>query len=120
MSDSVTPTDLGEVVTAGDEYVITITLSKDGVAPDVTGGTVTASIFYGDREILADVSLALTTPASGIVTLTLTEAQTAQLATPPAHRPLETRKHLADVKAVVSGVTTHYGPFKMLVRRALT
>ena len=44
MVTKVDPVDLGEIVTAGDDYNLTITLTKDGAVYDVTDATITASI----------------------------------------------------------------------------
>lgn len=66
----------------GFDYEQELTITEDGVAVDVTGCTVTFHLYAPGATTVAispAPTLALTTPASGVVTLTLTDTQTATL-----------------------------------------
>lgn len=65
----------------GDTYVRPLTITDtDGNVIDLTGATVTFHLRApGATSTALSVALALTTPASGLATLTLTAAQTAAL-----------------------------------------
>ena len=120
---TITPTALGETIVAGNDYAFTITLTKDGSTYNVTSATVTCSIKEegGSSDLIADHAVTLTTPASGIVTLTLLDTETILLAQPDATDSLRSITHLADIKVVESGgAIVHCGPFSFPVRRAIT
>ena len=123
MVTKVTPVDLGEIITAGNDYNFTLTLTKDGAVFDVTGSTITCSIreVGGTTDLIADHAVQLSTPASGIVNLILLDTETAVLTVPSAAGHLQTVQHIADVKVVESGgAIIHCGPFTFDVRRAIT
>lgn len=66
----------------GDDFSRTLTITEDGAAVDITGCTLTFHLRApGATTDAIDPAptLALTTPASGLATLTLTDAQTATL-----------------------------------------
>ena len=107
----------GEPLTAGNDWVFTITLQRNTVAVDVTGGTVTTSLWRWSpgppTEEIADHAVTLTTPGSGIVTLTITDTENANL---------KEGTYRGDVKVVYSGGTVeHFGEYyELKVRRPLT
>ncbi len=110
-------------ITQGDDYAVVATIQKDGATYDITGATVTCSIH--DRRhpatgIINDHAVTITTAASGIVTLTLTDTETATLRA-PHERSREARMHVADFKVVESGgAIIHSEPVLIPVRRAVT
>ena len=96
---------LSDEYTIGDDWVFTLTLTRGGSAVNVTGATVTTSIWRmaDDTEVLPDQSVALTTAASGIVTLTLADTVT---------EGLKEGTYKGDVKVVYSDLTEeHFGPY---------
>ena len=104
----------GEEMVAGNDWVFTLTITRDAVAVDITGATVTASLWQvnPDKEIIADHAVALTTAASGIVTLTVTDTESAAA---PAG------KYRGDLKIVYSGgVVENTQEFAFTVRRPRT
>lgn len=118
----VTVVEINQTVVAGDDVDIVGTITSNGATLDVTGYTITASI-VDERDhanrLQTGHAVTITTAASGIVTLTLTAAQTATLHTDP----LMDRAvfHLADFKAVAGGgaiVRTDLWRFN--VRRGVT
>jgi len=117
---------LGETIVAGNDYAIVMTLTKDGATYDLSVGgeaTVTCSIREdgGAIDNIADHSVAVTTAASGIVTLTLLDTETAKLAVPNDRNTNSTKLHVGDVKVVESGGNIlHCGPFSFHVRKAIT
>ena len=106
---------------SGDDWVMTVTLTRDSSAVDVTGATITCSVwrYPPDKKIeaLADHAVAITTAASGIVTLTITDTESATLGE---------GNYKLDFKVVYSDTTVeHFGgsdgePFQFKVRKALT
>lgn len=123
MTTKVTPVKASNLVVAGDDYAYVLTLTKGGATYDVTGATVTCSIRErgSSSDIVADHAITLTTPASGIVTLTLTDGETATLSQSPDGDHLTAVEHVADVKVVESGGTVvRCGPFTFNVRRPIT
>ena len=123
MVTKVDPVDLGEIVTAGDDYNLEITLTKDGAVYDVTDAVITASIraVGGTVDLIADHTVIMTTPIDGIINLILTDIETLLLDQPSASGHLQTIQHISDVKVVESGGgVLHCGPFTFDVRRALT
>ncbi len=121
-----TPTKLGETIVAGNDYAITVTLTKDGATYDLSvGGTavVTCSIRAegATKDAIAEHDVTVTTAASGIVTLTLLDTETADLEVPSKKDTLETKLHIGDFKVVENGGDVlHCGPFSFPVRRAIT
>ena len=116
-------TALGEIVVAGNDYVIVATLTKDGATWNITGATVTCSIrpVGQSANVATDHAVVLTTAASGIVTLTLTDTETALFQVPAAQFPHQTVEHVGDFKVVESGGNVvHSGLFSFQVRRAVT
>ncbi len=119
----VTPTELGEIIVGGDTYTFTVTLTKDGSTYDLTGFTVTCSIRPANsrENVITDHAVTLTTPSSGIVTLTLTSTETAKLAGPVKRDTTKVVVNLGDFKVDEgSSVITHCGPFSFEVRGAIT
>lgn len=74
-------TTAGLIIKVGDDYSKTLTVSDDdGVAINITGATLTLHLRApGATTDALTATLALTTPLSGIATLTLTDTQTATL-----------------------------------------
>lgn len=119
----VTVTDITQPVVAGDDWSVVGTLTANGSTLNLTSGTVTCSI-YDERDqanaLISAHAVTLTTAASGIVTLTLTDTETATL-----HFKRLTRDkpvaHLADFKFVASdGAITRTDPWRIWVRGPLT
>ena len=120
---TVTAVAVGEVLVAGNDYQLVITLTKDSATFDITGATITCSIRRDGRNdaILSNLSLVITTAVSGICTLTLTDLQTASLAVPALSHPLETITHLGDIKVVETTLNVlNSEPFTFEVRRPIT
>jgi len=99
----------GDSITQGDAVQANLTLNTDGAATDLTGDTLTCSLTHNGNEVVADHSVTLVTPASGIVRLALTNTDTASL---PAG------EIKGDIKAAT--LQRHFGPFRFTVRRAIT
>ena len=115
------------VITAGNDFAVTVTLTQNGGETyDLSvGGTavVTCSIrAEGEREDrIADHAVTVTTAASGIVTLTLLDTETIDLAVPSKKETQETKLHIGDFKVVENGGNIlNCGPFSFPVRRAIT
>lgn len=106
----------------GDDITITIQLTFDGSTRDITGATCTATIRDGEHPqttLVSDKSVTVTTPATSVVTLTLTAANTAAMRTRPDYQTAI--NHLCDIKVVESGgATSHSDTVKIPIRRALT
>jgi hypothetical protein len=105
--------------TAGNTWVMIVTLKRAGVAVDVTGATLTASAKRQDRDspTMANHAVVLTTPASGIVTLTVIPAESTLL---------DPGVWLADFKVVYADASVeHFAgndgqPFRFNVRAPVT
>jgi len=105
--------------TAGNTWVMIVTLKRAGVAVDMTGATITASAKRLDRNSPTIVGHAvdLITPASGAVRLTVTAAENAQV---------DPGLYLADFKVVYAGgAVEHFAgddgqPFRFNVRAPVT
>ena len=115
------------VITAGNDFAVTVTLTQNGGSTyDLSvGGTavVTCSIRAEGANVdaIADHVVTVTTAASGIVTLTLTDTETADLQVPSKKATDSTKLHLGDFKVVENGGNIlHCGPFSFPVRRAIT
>lgn len=105
------------VIPAGDEVALTFTLGGSG---DITGGTVTTSIRpVGAANVVADLAMSISSGPNRIVTITLTEAQTALFSTNADPRIYT--DHIGDVKLVLGTVTTHSEePYAVWARRVVT
>ena len=88
MTDHPDPVDNGDVVPNRGRLEITITLTKDSGVLDLTGKTVTATVrretaaatvVHADLE---DHAVSLTTPALGIVKLTIVDADLQKILVP--------------------------------------
>ena len=122
-SQQVTVIDIDQAVVAGDDYAVQGTITSNGTTLNLTGYTVTCSI-YDERDtanaLQSGHSVTLTTPASGIVTLTLTAAQSATLHSSPLAFD-EGVFHIADFKCVAGGgAIVHSDPWRLVVRKAIT
>ena len=107
------------VITQGQDFDYVPTLTKDGSTYNLTGHTVTASIrpLGSKDDVITDHAVVLTTPASGIVTLSITAAES-ELFEVPAKKDLEkVTLHVGEFKVAESGGKVYYtGPFSFLVR----
>ena len=119
----ITVTDISQPVVAGDDWSVTATITANGSTLNLTGATVTCSI-YDERDqstpLISAHAVTLTTAASGIVTLTLTDTESATL----HYKRLDRTKgvyHVADFKIVASDTSiTRADPWRILVRGPLT
>lgn len=104
-------------LTEGDEVVFRFRLAGTG---SISGGTVTCSIREAGQtaNLITGHAMSIVDAVNRIVTLTLTEAETGTLNGPADGR--QTTRHIGDVKMVLGGVTTHFGPFEFPVRTAIT
>jgi hypothetical protein len=114
--------EISQTVVAGNDFDIVGTITSNGATLNVTGYTITASI-VDERDhanrLQTGHAVTITTPASWIVTITLTAAESATLHTDP----LMDRSvfHLADFKAVAGGgAVVNTDPWRFPVRRAVT
>lgn len=115
--------DIEQAIVVGDNFSIVGTITSNGATLDVTGYTITCSI-YDKRDpanaLIASHAVAITTAASGIVTLTVTAAESATL----HYYPTAFERgvfHIADFKCVSgSGAITHSDPWTILCRRKAT
>lgn len=109
-------------IIAGADYEATATITKDGATYNLTGHTVTCSIVPRDHPqsvLIASHAVTLTTPASGIVTLSLSDTETDALRTDPD--PNTAVGHVADFKVAESGGAVVYSEkFTVPVQRAIT
>ena len=126
MPPSLTITDISDIVVAGNDYATVNTLTVDGATWNLTGATVTCSI-YDERDmanaLISGLSVALTTAASGIVTLTLTDngASNGTDLLHVSNDATELIPHIADFKVVEADTTvTNTDPWRLFVRKALT
>lgn len=126
MPQVVTVQQLGEVIVAGNDYIIDLTLQKDGVIEPtfLAGATLTASMGPGgddNSNILTDLPCVVTDADLGLATLTLTKANTLLLAPGKGKRASTILTHYGDIKVIESGGNeTHCGPFAFPVRGAIT
>lgn len=124
MVEKITYVEVGEILVAGSDYALEVTIKIDGVAQDVSNRTslqVTIMREGGTAELIADHELTLSpTPASGIVTITLTDTQTQGLDKPEIGAHNQTVDHVGTVKYVSStGAVSFHGPYKFPVARAV-
>ena len=111
------------VITAGTDFEIVFTLTENGETFDISNSVITSSIRQEGRSenILEDHSVAITTGASGIATMTLLDTETVLLGKPKVNEYLETIKHISDVKVVEqTNNVVNCGPYSFLVRRPIT
>lgn len=113
-----TTTRITDVVASGDEVVFTFTLKNpDGtIVGDITGATLTCSIQPAGSatNVITDHGVAVLVGASATCTLTLTEAESALMT--GGTDPRQTEDYIGDVKMILGGATTHFGPFQLPVR----
>lgn len=104
-------------LTEGDRGAFRFRLAGSG---DISGATVTASIRLAGQtaNLIAAHAVTIEDGPNRQVLLTLLESETPSLSGPADGRQLAT--HVGDVKVVLGGVTTHYGPFEFPVRTAIT
>ena len=117
----VTFKELGEILVAGNDYVFTITVTKDGATFNISGATLTASIRSSstNAKVIEDHAMTITDDANGIATLTLTDIESVLLTVPTL--PSRVVVHYVDVKVVESGGNiVNCGPFSFPVREAIT
>lgn len=111
-------TRITDVVASGDEVLFTFTLKNpDGtITGDITGAALTCSIQPAGSatNVITNHAMSVLVGAAATCTLTLTEAETV-LMTGGAD-PRQTEEYVGDVVMVLSGTTTHFGPFTLPVR----
>ena len=110
-------------VIAGDDYEVIATITSNGNVFDLTGYTVTCSV-YDERDhansLITGHAVTLTTPAVGLVTVTFLAAESVLLHPHPLS--LDTSlPHIADFKCVSGGgAIVHSDPWRVMVRRKAT
>lgn len=106
-------TRITDVVASGDEVLFTFTLSGSA---DITGAVLTCSIQSAGSptNIITDHGMSVLDGAARTCTLRLTEAETVLMA--GGADPRATEDYVGDVRCVLAGVTTTYGPFTLPVR----
>jgi len=92
----------------GDDWSIPGTISDGGTAVNLTGATLTAMMRPNtESSVLTETfTVTVTNAASGAVTLSLTDTETA-LITPGTY--------VYDIQVVIAGVTTTYGAGSRLI-----
>ena len=115
--------DVPQAVVAGDDYQFVGTITTNGSTFNLTGYTVTASV-YDERDpankLQTDHAVTLTTAASGIVTITFTAAQSATFHTNPLSYDSGVA-HIADFRCVSgSAAVVHSDPWRLFVRGKIT
>ena len=115
--------DLEQAIVVGDNFDIVGTITSNGATLNLTGYTVTCSI-YDKRDpanaLISGHAVAITTAASGIVTLTVTAAESATLHYYPTDFASAV-VHIADFKCVAGGgAIVHSDPWTFLCRRKAT
>ena len=116
-------TDVNAPIVVGDNWSNVGTITSNGATLDISGYTITCSI-HDERDLanplISAHAVAITTAASGIVTLTITAAESATLHANPL-TPSDGVWHIADFKAVSGGgAIVHTDPWRILVRRKVT
>ncbi len=121
---ALTITSLSKVIVAGDDYIIVFTLTKDGNTYDITGSTITCSLYPVIRvhSPMNDHAVVITTAVSGIATMTLLDTETlALLVTDSDPSPIQVYEFIGDVKVVEpTGDVVHSNPFSVEVRYPAT
>lgn len=110
-------------VKAGDNLAVSIQLTFGGATKDITGATsITATIRDAEHpqtSLLTSATVTNTTPATSLVTLTLTPAQEASIRTLPDYTTA--LNHICDVRVVeASGAITRADVFTMPFTRPIT
>lgn len=107
-----------DVMTASNDVTFTFTLEGSG---SISGGTVTASISEQSSPNLLISAHAMTITDAGnrVCTLVLTASESADLRV-NHERPTDPVWHEGDLKLVLGGSTTNFGPFRFKVRKAVT
>ncbi len=106
------PANLDLTITRGDTEIIVYTITSDGTTPiDITGRTYASKIRYSyDAVTSYAFNSALTSPLTGVVTLTLPAATSATLTIGVAYWDLEeTVTATGVVSTLVSGTCTVLG-----------
>lgn len=114
--------EITQAVVQGDDYSVIATITTNGAVFNLTGYTVTCSI-YDERDqankLITNHAVTLTTPASGIVTLTLLAAESALLHA--SQYKTKTVPHVADFLCVsAGGAIVHSDPWRIHVRAKAT
>lgn len=107
------------VVVQGQDFDYTPTLTKDGGTYNLTNHVVTASVrpLGSKTDSFTDHSVTLTTPSSGIVTLTVLDTESAKFEVPNKRDVQKTITHVGEFKVVESGGLVYFtGPFSFEVR----
>ena len=122
MPGTITVVEVPQAVVVGDDYAFTGTITTNGATFDLSNYTVTASC-YDERDpankLITDHAVTLTTAASGIVTLTLTAAQSGELHA--YNDPNKGVPHIFDFKCVSAGnAIVHSDPWRISARKAIT
>src|SRR3989304_492307 len=104
-------------MTEGDQSMFRFYLAGSG---SLAGATITASIRKAGQtaNLITGPPVTIENAANRAVSLELAETESATLDGPADGR--QTAVHIGDVKVVLGGVTTHYGPFEFPVRTAIT
>ena len=109
-------------VVQGQDFDYAPTLTKDGSTYDLTGHVVTASVrpLGSKTDSFTNHAVALTTPASGIVTLSVLDTESSKFEVPPKKDLQKTITHVGEFKVVESGGLVYFtGPFSFEVRAAI-
>lgn len=114
--------EIAQAVVQGDDYAVIATITTNGAVFNLTGYTVTCSI-YDERDqvnkLISDHAVVLTTAASGIVTVTLLAAESALLHV--SQYKLKGVHHIMDFKCVApGGAIVRSDPVRLEVRAAGT
>lgn len=106
----------------GNDVAFTIQLTFDGSTRNISGATCTATIRDGEHpqtKLITDHAVTITTAATSVVTLTLTDTEAAALRTRPDYKTAI--NHICDIKVVESGgAVSNADTFMIPTRRALT
>lgn len=115
--------EITQAVVAGDDYAVIATITSNGAVFDLTGYTVTCSV-YDERDhanaLISGHAVTITTAATGVVTVTFLAAESALLHTNPLS--LDTSlPHIADFRCLSGGgAIVHSDPWRIQVRRKAT
>ena len=110
------------VVVQGQDFDYAPTLTKDGGTYDLTNHAVTASVrpLGSKTDSSTDHAVTLTTPSSGIVTLSVLAAESALFEVPFKKDLQKTILHVGEFKVVEQGGLVYFtGPFSFPVRAAI-
>ena len=117
--------DLLDVVTIGDDFVFTVTITKNGATYDITGATLTMEIkeqgTSSDITPLVTKAGVITDATNGVATFTLTDTDTGGLSSPDISSSTAVVTHIGDIKVVESGGNVyHPGLFRFDARYPIT